>query len=257
MKQRMPVSTRLWALAVVVAGLFAGWALLWPAPNYLPEVASDAVLPTYPAPLAMNPMPPNSADQAWAKPLFFNDRNPRVASVDNEGLDTGAHSAGFRATLTGILRSPGAILVTLGGTESGKPLLVRLGDEVEGQPGWRLVDVGVRQATFRNADQEHVLKIVAREARNNPPPSSGSDTAAALSPPSESSPPTPGVTGQATAAQQTAATTVATAAGNSAAETAGQQLEPEQRQQVEAIRRRIEERRKQLRQSNPSPKPTP
>ena len=246
---RMPVSTRLWSAAVVAAAAFCGWALLWPAPAQDGVDAGAGTLPVYPQVSAPPMQAPNPADAAWARPLFFNDRNPRVASVGDESGISGDSANGFMATLTGIVRSPGLELATLSpGQGGGKPLRVRLGDEVETQPGWRLVALGPRTATFRNGEQEQVLKLEARNALNAPPPPAapmqGSEPRAPALPPP---PATPGITGQAGAAVP-APPNPAT----DAAET------PEQRQQVEAIRQRIQARRRQMSQpAPPSPSPRP
>ena len=244
---RMPVSTRLWSAAVVAAAAFCGWALLWPAPAQDGVDAGAGTLPVYPQVSAPPMQAPNPADAAWARPLFFNDRNPRVASVGDESGISGDSANGFMATLTGIVRSPGLELATLSpGQGGGKPLRVRLGNEVETQPGWRLVALGPRTATFRNGEQEQVLKLEARNALNAPPPAAapmqGSEPRAPAPPPA-----TPGITGQAGAAAP-----VPPNPATDAAET------PEQRQQVEAIRQRIQARRRQMSQpAPPSPSPRP
>lgn len=245
---RMPVSTRLWTLAVLGAATFCGWALLWPAPAQQAGEAGGGTLPVYPQVAAPAFAAPNPADAAWARPLFFNDRNPRVAAVGDESGISGDNANGFMATLTGIVRSPGLELATLTPGQGGKPLRVRLGDEVETQPGWRLVSLGPRTATFRNGEQEQVLKLEARNAANAPsppplapPPASNEPRAPAEPPP----PATPGITGQAGAAAPTPPNPA-----TAEAET------PEQRQQVEAIRQRIQARRRQMSQPAP-PSPVP
>ncbi|RMH90858.1 hypothetical protein EBB59_09555 [Lysobacter pythonis] len=228
----MPVSTRLWTLAVVVAVAFCGWAWFWPPTGYRVETV-PARQPAYPESVTLSPAAPNPADPAWARPLFFNDRSPRVADVGGEGTVNGETGNSFLATLTGIVRSPGLNLATLTPTQSGKPLRVQLGAEVTGQPGWRLVDLGPRSATFRNGEQSQVLKLNARDAINTPPP--------AAAPPAPGSP------------SEAAAMTSASAAAEAAA--TQDDITTEQRQQVEAIRRRIEERRKQMRQPSPPAPP--
>lgn len=237
---RMPMSTRAWAIIVALAGVFAAWALFWPAPTQQAAAASTSPAPEYPAITGMQVAAPNAADPAWSRPLFFNDRVPRVAALGGEGVAGGEAVNTFSPTLTGIVRSPWIYLATLSPSQSGKPLRVRIGEEVEGYPGWRLVSLGIRSATFRNGDQEQILRLVARNALNAPaaPPVDGQPVP--VPPP----PPAPGVTGQ---VPPPPAAPVASEAD----------VTPEQRKQVEAIRERIQARRKQLLQQTPSPAPSP
>lgn len=241
--RRLPMSTRVWVLVVCAGLVFVAWALLWPAPAAPVEAASTETPPEYPAMTGVQMAAPNAADPAWSRPLFFNDRAPRVASLGGDAEMGGEGSNAFMATLTGIVRSPVVYLATLSPGQGGKPLRVRLGDEVEGHPGWKLIALGARSATFRNGEQEQVLRLVARNALNAPAAGMPSESPSTNAPPPPP-PPALGVTGQVAAPAAPAASTEA-------------EVTPEQRKQVEAIRERIQARRKQLLQQPPSPAPSP
>lgn len=251
----MPWSTRFWTAGLLLGLVFLAWALFWPATSSAPATASSASS----AGQGAAPMPaqqtraPNAADPAWTRPLYFNDRRPRVAMLGPNGPGgAGMPNQEFDAVLTGIVRSPHLYMATLL-PMGGKPARVRLGDEVEGKPGWRLVSLASRTATFRNGDRVQVLRLDAKNAAITPP-------AAAMPPmpiempgqpnelPTAAAPPaTPGITGQAPTAPpvtSSSSTPQNTAPANTT-----------QAQQIEAIRRRIEARRQQMRQPN-SPEPS-
>lgn len=261
----MPLSTRLWLVTGLAAAAFCGWALFWPVPVPTAIEADGRALPGYPSASASPAAAPNPADPGWTRPLFFSDRRPRQAVVD-ESAGAGNVGGDFAPSLTGILRSGRVSLATISPGPDGKPRRVRLGEEVEGMPGWRLASLGTRSATFRNGDQERVLTIDAREARNNPlapaapvPPMAVTDvprTTGAPRPPTgiAVSPAAPGGSGAVAAAPPAVdpANTRRPAGGTDASADA---IDSTQQQQVDAIRRRIDEARRNMRQpssSNPS-----
>lgn len=233
----LPVSTRLWAAVLTLSGAFLLWALMWPAAK--PKAQPAPPLPAIAAPKAVTALPaPNAADPAWARPSFFNNRSPRVAMVGDEGSGDANGTGGFSATLNGIVRSPRLLLASL--SSGGKPVRVRLGDEVEGQPGWRLVALAPRSATFRNGEQQQVLKLEARSihAASQPP---------AIPPAAPPAPPSvaPPVAGD------------AQSSASSPSEGATPEPSVDERKQIEAIRQRIQARRQQALSPPPSaPKST-
>ena len=243
----MPISTRLWSVGLLIAAAFFGWALLWPAAAPESDPTARPALPAYAMRDVMPAAAPNAADPAWARPLYFNDRRPRIAVVGQGAA--GAANQGFDAVLTGIVRAPNLQLATLSPI-NGKPVRVKLGEEVEGQPGWRLVSLDSRTATFRNGDREQVLRMEVRDVATTPalpaPPAALPVTPAEASRPPDQPPPppVPGITGQASAVPPV--TSSAPAAATTAPANEGQQ------QQIQAIRRRIEEARRQMRSPEPS-----
>ncbi len=248
MTSSMPISTRLWGAGLLIATVFLGWAFFWPVTAPALDEATRPALPVYAMHAVTPAAAPNTADPAWARPLYFNDRRPRTAVVGQGGGS--AANQGFDAVLTGIVRSPDLSLATLS-PANGKPVRVKLGDEVEGQPGWRLVNLSSRTATFRNGDREQVLRIEARDvaigpASPVPPASLPTAPAEASRPPDQAPPPSvPGITGQASTAKPV--TSSAPAATATAPANAGQE------QQIQAIRRRIEDARRQIRSDAPQP----
>lgn len=220
-------------LSAWLLALFCGWGLLlWlgsvlgmggrlPAPHALS--GNDLPQARAAAPDRIGPLTQYSA--AAARPLFTEDRRPRsflATAQAGEGEDVASSSLDF--LLTGVLISPQvrmAILQPAGGGESQR---VRVGSAPEGAAGWRLVEVQPRKAVFEGSNGQATLDLRAfGDAAVVPPaaatavPSQGPPERFRASPP----PPPPGVDGSATPADQQA--------------------------RIDAIRRRIEARRAQMR----------
>ena len=242
----MPIATRLWGAGLLVAAAFCAWALFWPTVGSEAGEAAPGALPVYAVRAAPLAAAPNAADPAWARPLYFNDRRPRIAAVGQAGA--GAANQGFEAVLTGIVRAPGLSLATLS-PAGGKPTRVKLGDEVEDQPGWRLVSLTSRSATFRNGDRIQELRLEARAAAAAPPPPPSALPSPETSRPGDVPPPpaVPGITGQTSAAPAVTSSAPTVAPVPTPANAS-------QDQQIQAIRRRIEDARRQMKPSD-TPQP--
>ena len=225
---------------------FCGWALLLWVGALLgmggriaeaqPAAGGDLPQAKPAVPDRIGPLTQYSA--AAARPLFTEDRRPRsfLATVqEGEGQDAGNNNLDF--LLTGVLISPQVRLAILQPTGGGESQRVREGSSPEGASGWRLLEVQPRRALFEGAGGQATLDLRTYGDAGNPPVP---PAAVAGVPP----PPPPPPNASAGAASQ---------AANAAASPGDQQA------RVEAIRRRIEARRAQLRnnQQNQNQKADP
>lgn len=161
--------------------------------------------------------------EAAARPLFTTDRKPRsFMATGPEGGDGAAAAQALEFVLTGVLISPQVRLAILQPAGGGEPQRVREGKSPEGAAGWRLIEVQPRRAVFEGANGQSTLDLrtfgtsaeeraeIARAVPGARPP-----------PPASAAP---------------------------AAATAADVAPPQNDQQrIEAIRKRIEARRAQLR----------
>lgn len=210
---------RTWLLAG-----FGGWALLvWGATLFglgsrIGSADGALALPTLPAlPVTGAPRAQASDNtQALQRPLFSSDRRPHPFVM---GDASGEPSTGS-VRLTGVLMAPGLEMATLT-TEQGKSLRLRLGDEP--QAGWQLLSLQPRSAVVSGPSGTLNLELQVfsgggAQPAVQVPPASGSPAPAPSVPP---------VSGQAVPAQPVA--------GPSA-------------EQIQAIRDRIQARRRQAQQ---------
>ena len=215
-----------WLLAAV-----AGWAVsLWLAAllgmggnvdEARPAVA-EAALPQ-PKPATPDRIGPLSQyAEAAARPLFTQDRRPRsFMATGPEGSDGAVQSQSLDFILTGVLISPQVQLAVLQPSGGGEAQRVRVGKAPEGAAGWRLIEVQPRRAIFEGGSGQSVLDLRTFGDAGATPATAPAvpPAAAAMATPV---PPPPG-------------------AGAAAEEPQSQEA------RIEAIRKRIEARRAQLR----------
>lgn len=208
----------------------AGWSvLLWVAAllgmggqvdEAIPAAAEVALPQARPAaPDRIGPLA-QYADAA-SRPLFTQDRRPRSFMATGPEGDNVATSQSLDFILTGVLISPQVQLAVLQPSGGGDAQRVRVGSSPEGGAGWRLVEVQPRRAIFEGAGGQSALDLrtfgeagsPGATAITRPPPAPA--TAHAVPPPPQ---------------PQAAAD------------------EPQdQEARIEAIRKRIEARRAQMR----------
>ena len=208
----------------------AGWAvLLWIASllgmgrevdEAVPAAAEVALPQAKPAaPDRIGPLAQYA--EAASRPLFTQDRRPRSFMATGPEGDNVAMSQSLDFILTGVLISPQVQLAVLQPSGGGDAQRVRVGSSPEGGAGWRLIEVQPRRAIFEGAGGQSALDLRTfgeaggPTATAIPRPQTAPAVAAAAPPP----PPRP-----------------------QAAE------EPQdQEARIEAIRKRIEARRAQMR----------
>lgn len=175
--------------------------------------------------------PPSQYAEVGARPLLSLDRRPAAIA------DAGDSEAPLEFELSGVLLVGDFRAATLQPPGGGRGQRVKLGELVEGT-AWRLVQLEPRRAVFEGPQGRRDLELRrydgSADARPAAPAVPG--TAGATPAPAATRRPADG-----------AATTGTAAPDNPPAEPANS-AEMTQEQQVEAIRRRIEARRAQMRE---------
>lgn len=261
---------RTWLLAVL-----AGWALCLWLLSLLGMAGSIDRLDEDPSmlrslPGAFEPAPERlGALQQYAepasRPLFTDDRRPQPFLIDPMA-EAGDGSGEFDFVLTSVLRTPTLEMVILQPSGGGRSLGVKVGESPEGLPAWSLGSVSARGAVFAGPDGEVRMELRQFDGVGGEAP-----TRMTVAPERE---PQPGVT----AAPQPmpddpdmpmvvtdATSTDGPVAGSQQAGPQGEEVvsgsetapSRTSQEQVEAIRKRIEERRARLRaqaqQNNQTP----
>lgn len=214
-----------------------------------PALAQPLPTPVAPAPERLGPLP-QYADVA-ARPLFTEDRRPQPFVIDPTA-EPGA-GGGFDYVLTSVLRTPQVQLVILQPVDGGDPVRVRRGHSPEGAPGWVLQSVEARRAVFAGPEGERSLELRVFDGVGGEAPTSFIPRDAAAGPaqspaagPGADPSGGPGADGQAPDPAAEAAAALEDSAP-------GGVRQQEAQEQVEMIRRRIEERRARLRADGMSP----
>ena len=233
-------ATALWAVVVLLLAL-AGMGQKYPL---LPD--DDSLLrrlPTLPKPVPERLGPLGQYAETASRPLFADDRRPHPFSLQPEGTETQAKA--FDYVLTSVLITPAfkmAILKAPDGNTA--PLRVRLGEAHESLPGWMLQTLNPRSAVFVGPEGERTLELGVFDGVGGEAP-----TVASTGPgPNSSTVPTDAMTEP--PAPPIPAVAEANAPITPPADPAAPRPSPPQSEQaqMDAIRKRIEARRAQLRQ---------
>lgn len=168
-----------------------------------------------------------------ARPLFAQDRRPHPFALQPDAGDEHVQAGTFDYVLNSVLIAPGFRMAIVEPTQGGDSVRVRLGESAEAIPGWRLVELQPRLAVFEGPGGRRGLELRAyggedgQAPRVSPPVAAAVNTEAKVAAPVE----TP-------ASQPPPAST---------------QAPVPVPLQMDAIRRRIEARRAQLRQEAVQP----
>ena len=172
--------------------LLAGTALallvlVLAAPDYqselLPDDPSLIALVVAGSETKARPAPPLARYvEVWSRPLFSPDRTLRPFLIDAPAQ--AEEPVAFDFLLTGVLRTPNlqmAMVRRKGQIESDR---VRLGDELQSAPGWRLVELRPRAAVFAGNQGQRTLELYTFDgAGGYAPPAPGSTPTRASSTP--------------------------------------------------------------------------
>lgn len=240
---------RTWLLAAA-----AGWALLaWVLAlagmggRVAPMAEDESLLKSLP-PLRSASRerlgPLSQYGETAARPLFANDRRPHPFSLQPEGTE--AQAKAFDYVLTSVLITPDLKIAILQSPDGAQSLRVKLGEASEVQPAWRLNALNARSAVFVGPEGERTLELrVFSGVGGEPPtatrPSQPQPAGVPITPPPEpmaNADEQPGPQGPATAS----------AAPTPQPQTAAPPAAMTEQAQMDAIRKRIEARRAQLRQ---------
>lgn len=260
---------RTWLLAGA-----AGWAVLvWllalagmgrSAQPLPPDATQLRPLPQLRASTAKPLGPLAQYDQIAARPLFTQDRRPKPFFLPGQGGGE-SEKAAFDYVLTSVLITPTLKMAILQPADGSESVRVKLGEVPESHPAWRLTALDARSAVFEGAEgrREMTLRVfngqggqpptvVAAPAAGNAPRPSGVTVPPASQPitpaPKPANAPTPPRPVAAAPAQAPGTSAASPQAGNNntSDSTSDAPLTPEA--QMEAIRKRIEARRAQMRQ---------
>lgn len=249
-----------WLLAGV-----AGWAVcLWVFAMFglggrigaVPEDVEPQALPSTKIPSAERPGPLGQYDEIANRPLFAENRKPQTFIIGGGGDEAQANT--FDYTLTSVLIAGATRLAILKPAADGaQSVRVKVGEPVETAPQWTLAVLESRRAVFRGPDGEKSLELRVFNGVGGaaPPPIAAAGVPPAPPAPGgviQETPPAPempGPQGPPQVASGPPPQAPANAAGPPANVTTDAQLE--------AIRRRIEARRAQLRQQSAQEAQTP
>ncbi|QGW64104.1 general secretion pathway protein GspN [Lysobacter soli] len=257
-----------WLLAVFGMGrhaqaLEADPGLLRPLPNARPA-----------APQRLGPLSQYAA--IAQRPLFSQDRLPKPFFLQGEGEGEGQQTA-FDYVLTSVLITPTLKMAILQPADGSESVRVKLGEVPESHPAWRLTSLDARSAVFEGPEgrREMTLRVfdgnggqpptaIATAPGTNrqqpvgvpvPPAAANAAAANAARPGNASANARP--TGNGTASNRNANNTQTPAPPPAPEPSENTPMTPEA--QMEAIRKRIEARRAQMRQqqSEQPPAQTP
>ena len=221
----------LWALCLLILAL-GGLGTNFPPPTV---VAPPPPVPNVALTRTESRLGPYDVYAVVATRPLMNERRKPIAI---SAVATEAGASELDVTLTSVLITPRMKLAILTDNKDGGSRRVRLGEAVEGS-GWRLVALEPRRAILEGAAGQRTLELRVFDGRSGEAPTpvaateapAAQPTPAAVAPTPPPPPPKPAVA-------QNVAPTPPTNTDSSAMT---------QEQQVEAIRRRIEARRAQMR----------
>ena len=237
---------RTWLLATVAGWALLAWVLALAGMGGRAALLADdpGLLQPLPQP---RPSPPERLGplaqyaEIGARPLFAEDRRPHPFSLQSgDGED--AEVDAFDYVLTSVLITPQLHMAIVQPSQGGDSVRIKLGEAAEDIPAWRLVELNPRSAVFEGPEGRKSLDLRTFDGVGGPSPTAvhapgdnanapgaGSPARQPLSPPVV----------EADADDGTEATPVP----------AGSTPEPTTTEkQMDAIRKRIEARRAQLRQ---------
>jgi len=242
-------SPRTWLLAAIAAWAVASLLLaLFGMGARIAKLPEDSALVR-----ALPSLPKASPERLGAlvqygeiinRPLFADDRRPHAFSLQPQGGEDQAKA--FDYVLTSVMITPTfkmAIIQPPDGRSA--PLRIKLGEAHESLPNWRLQSLDARGAVFVGPEGERRLELrvfngVGGEAPTAmTKPDNARPEGQSAAPQGPATAETPGPQGPAVVASPAPATPTATTPNQSAAT---------EQSQMEAIRKRIEARRAQLRQ---------
>lgn len=246
-----------WSLLVLLLALFGLGGRIEPLPA---DPALAQALPRLPAPAPERLGPLSQYADISARPLFSENRKPQPFVLSGEGEAT---PQTFDFVLSSVLITPKLRLAILQPTAGGEGLRVKEGEAPQSAPGWRLVELEARSAVFEGPEGRRTLELRLFDGTGGAPP-----TAMTVVPPTRP----PGEPGRVTGgtvqpvpvpvpvpAGQAVENPPAPASADGMPANAPATSAPPAttEEQMDAIRKRIEARREQMRRQNQSPTTPP
>lgn len=220
-----------WLLAVVAGLALLGWllALAGMGGHVAPADDDPAMvqpLPRLQAMPAARLAPLAQYAEAASRPVFAQDRRPHPFALPQGAGDDHAQADAFDYVLSSVLIAPGFRMAIIEPAQGGDSVTVRLGGSADAIPGWRLAGLQPRSAVFEGPGGRRVLDLRTWTGAG------GSGAAA---------PPVPAIAASDTPMPAADASAAVPMSAPAPAPTQVQM-------QMDAIRKRIEARRAQLRQ---------
>lgn len=245
------IAPRTWLLATL-----AGWALLLWVLALFGMGSSIATLEdaTVLRPVVQLRTPPPERigplaqySETASRPLFSEDRRPQPFSLQPEG--EAAPTPSFDFVLTSVLMAPGLQMAIVQPSAGGEPVRMKLGEAPDDAKGWRLVELHARSAVFEGPEGQKTLDLRTFDGNGGEAPTAvARPQPDAVARPTGTDMPTPTQVPAAPPPVKpvvTAPTKPAVAAPTAVAPAGAAPMTPEA--QMDAIRKRIEARRAQLR----------
>ena len=256
------IAARTWVLATI-----AGWALLLWVLALLGMSGQVRLLPDDPSLQGrlpqLAPAPPERLGplsqyaEIGTRPLFSEDRRPQPFSLTAEGDEAAAPAFDF--VLTSVLLTPMLKMAIVQPSAGGESIRIKLGEAAESQPSWRLTELNPRSAVFEGPDGRKSLDLRVFDGTGGEPPTavgSADQPATGTRAPTARRPVVNRPASPPVAAPATTPSPQATEPAPAEATDAAPEETPNTEAQLESIRKRIEERRAQLRQeANPPAAP--
>lgn len=250
-------SPRTWLLGAVAGWAMLVWVLaLFGLSGHIERLADDPSLaqklPALPASVPERLGPFGQYSEFSRRPLFSEDRLPKSFTLQPEGE---AQQETFNFVLTSVLLSPRVQLAIIQPDGGGDSIRLKVGEAPEAAPSYQLLSLTPRGAVFAGPDGEKTLELRVFDGAGGETPTAirATPTAGVATPGQASQRPTRNMTVPLNPAVPAkpgsgAATNVPPTVTNPPPPTADSQ--------VEEIRKRIEARRAQLREQQPS-QPSP
>jgi len=253
-----------WALAVWALALFGLGGRIEPLPD---DPSLNTRLPNLPRPSPERLGTLAQYSEIGARPLFSEDRRPQPFFLQTEGEGQPAEAT-FDFVLTSVLLSPQlrmAIVQPVGGGDS---VRLKLGQTPDAAPSWRLIAIAPRSAIFEGPDGQRTLDLRTYDgsggetptALRQPgggrlPPGSPTTTMAPNPAPPPPPPPPPPLSMAGPTPPVSPPTNPRPAPPAAVTDADAAQNADAAQAQMEAIRKRIEARRAQLKREAPAPVP--
>lgn len=243
-----------WALLVWVLALFGMGGQIRPLADDPSLVNALPKLPQQ-TPERLGPLAQYS--EIAARPLLSQNRRPQPFFI--QGQEGGEQPQTFDFVLTSVLITPRLQMAILQPTQGGEGVRLKIGDAPESAQGWRVAEIHPRSVVIEGPDGPRTLELRVFDGLSGQPPSASPaspGSAPPVQPPAMAVPP-PSTSAVTTTPSRPTPVPPAGTAGQ--APPSGNQPHAESpmttEQQMEAIRKRIEARRAQLRQQGQAPPP--
>ena len=238
---------RTWLLATVAGWALLAWVLALAGMGGRAALLADdpGLLQPLPQP---RPSPPERLGplgqyaEIGARPLFAEDRRPHPFSLQPANGEE-AETNTFDYVLTSVLITPQLHMAIVQPSQGGDSVRIKLGEASEDIPAWRLVELNPRSAVFEGPEGRKALDLRTFDGVGGQSPtevSAGDPTANA--PSTAGARPSPGSADADSGAEAAPEPSVPPSMPASAPQPASTE------KQMDAIRKRIEARRAQLRQ---------